>query len=132
MSVSDVFVSFFYEDHCAGFKLDKKSDAWKEDMDAPERKQFKHLFAKIKRAVRVALMHADEFPLIPDDSSKCKEVLRRTATAAEERIRSSLGFEDEKISICTLVNLPKIKDVEKTLKLPSNTPDDCAKFSKSN
>jgi hypothetical protein len=42
MSVSDVFVSFFYEDYRAGFELDKKSEAWKEDMDAPERKQFKN------------------------------------------------------------------------------------------
>jgi hypothetical protein len=92
MSVSDVFVSFFYENYRAGFESDKKSEAWKEDMDAPERKRYKNLFAKIKRAIRMVLMHADDFPLIPYDPSKYKEVLRRTASGAEERIRSSLGF----------------------------------------
>jgi hypothetical protein len=75
MSVSDVFVSFFSEDFRAGFELDKNSEAWKEDMDVPERKRYKNLFAKIKRAIRMVLMHADEFPLIPDDPSKYKEVL---------------------------------------------------------
>ena len=108
MSVSDVFVSFFYEDYRAGFELDKKSEAWKEDMDAPERKKHKNLFAKIKRAIRMVLMHADDFPLIPDDPSKYKEVLRRIASAAEERIRSSLDFGDKKVSVYTLTNLPEI------------------------
>jgi len=42
MSVSDVFVSFFYEDYRAGFELDKKSKAWKEDMDTFERKKYKN------------------------------------------------------------------------------------------
>jgi hypothetical protein len=82
MSVSDVFVSFFSEDYRAGFELDKKSEAWKEDMGVPERKRYKNLFAKIKRAIRMVLMHADKFPLIPDDPSKYKEVLRRTASVS--------------------------------------------------
>ena len=76
-------------------------------------------------------MHTDEFPLT-DNPSKYKEVLRRTATAAEERVRSSLGFEDRRITVYTLMNLPNIKDIEKTLKLPSNTPDNWTKFFKSN
>ena len=132
MSVSDVFVSFFYEDHRAGFELDKNSEAWKEDMEKPEKKTHKNLFGKIKRAVRFLLMHADEFPLIPDDPSKYKEVLRRSATAAEERIRNSLDFGDKKISIYTMVNLPNLKDLEKKLNLPANTPEDWRKFFKSN
>ena len=36
MSVSDIFVSFFYEDYRSGFEVDKKSEAWKEDMDVPK------------------------------------------------------------------------------------------------
>jgi hypothetical protein len=127
-SMSDVFVSFFDEDYRAGFELDKKSEAWKEDMDAPEKKRYKNLFTKIKRAIKIALMHVDEFPLIPDDPSKYKEVLRRTATVAEERIRNSLDYGDKKISIYTLVNLPDIKDREKTLKLPDDTPEEMRKF----
>jgi len=105
MSVSDVFVSFFYEDYRAGFELDKNSEAWKEDMDATEKKKHKNLFAKIKRAIRMVLMHADDFPLPPDDPSKYKEVLRRTTSAAEDRIRNSLAFGEKKISFYTLTNL---------------------------
>ena len=128
-SASEVFVSFFYEDYPAGFELDKKSEAWKEDMDMPEKKRFRDLFGKIKCAVKIFLMHADEFPLIPDDPTKnYKEVLRRTAAASEERIRNSLGFEDKRITVYTLANLPNIKDLEKTLSLPASTPEDARKF----
>ena len=131
MSVSDVFVSFFYEDHHGGFELDKKSEAWKEDMDVPERKHHKNLFANIKRAVWMVLMHADEFRMIPDDPSNYKEVLRRTATPAEERIRNSLNFGAKRIGFYMLTNLPEIKELENKLNLPANTPDDWQKFFKS-
>jgi hypothetical protein len=132
MSVSDVFVSFFSEDYCAGFELDKQSKAWKEDMDAPKKRKryYKNLSAKIKRDIRMVLMHADEFPLIPDDTSKYKEVLRRTASAAEERIRSSIGFGDKKTSVYTLTNLPETKDIENKSNLTANTPDDWQNSSK--
>ncbi|KAG7365134.1 hypothetical protein IV203_038337 [Nitzschia inconspicua] len=84
-SASEVFVSFFYEDYRVGFELDKKSEAWKEDMDMPEKNRIRDLFGKIKYVVKIFLMHSYEFPLIPDDpTKKYKEVLRRTATAAEE------------------------------------------------
>lgn len=97
-------------------------------MGVPERKRYKNLFAKIKRAIRMVLMHADKFPLIPDDLSKYKEVLRRTASAAEERIRDSIGFGDKRTSIYTLTTLPDTKDMENKLTLPANTPDDWQKF----
>ena len=100
-------------------------------MDVPERKHYKNLFAMIKRAVRMVLMHADEFPTIPDDPSNYKEVLRRTATPAEERIRSSLNFGAKRISFYILTNLPEIKELENKLNLPANTPDDWQKFFKS-
>lgn len=129
--MSDVFVSFFYENYRAGFELDKKSEVWQEDMDDSDKKKYKNLFARIKRAVRMVLMHADDFPLIPDDPSKYKEVLRRIAKAAEERIRDRLDFGDKKISVYTLTNLPQIKDMENELNLPANTPDDWQKWFKS-
>lgn len=99
-------------------------------MDFVPKKHVRDLFGKVKRAVRFFLMHADKFPLIPDDPMKYKDVLRRTAIAAEEWIRSSLGFEDKKITIYTLANLPNSKDIEKTLKLPPDTPSDWCKFFK--
>ena len=73
-------------------------------------------------------MHADSYPLIPEDPSHYNEVLRRIATAAEERIRSNLGFENKRISIHTLTSHSMLKTLEKTLKLPVNTPDDIRKF----
>ena len=111
--------------------MDKKSEAWKEDMDITEKKRYKNLFAKIKRAVRMVLMHTDDFPLIPDNPSDYKEVLRRTASSAEERIRNSLGFGDKRISFYMLTNHPGLKELEAKLNLPANTPNDWQKFFKS-
>ena len=121
-------MSFFYEDYRGGFEFDKKSEAWKEDMNDTEKKRYKNLFAKIKRLVRMVLMHADEFPTIPDDPSNYKEILCRAASFAEERIHSSLGFGDTRISFYTLTNHPELKELEAKLKLPANTPKDWQKF----
>ena len=76
-------------------------------------------------------MHADSYPLMPEDPSQHKEVLQRIATAAEERIRNDLGFENKRISVSTLTSHPVIKNL-KTLKLPDNTPRDMRKFFNSN
>ncbi|CAB9508997.1 hypothetical protein SEMRO_370_G128420.1 [Seminavis robusta] len=128
--MTDVFVRFFDEDFRAGFELDKRSEEWKDDMEEKDRKVYKNLFAKVKRAVRFFLFHVDKFPLVPDDPSKYKEVLRRTAADAEERIRHTLEFGDKKISAYTLVNHPNIKDLENNMNLPVNTPEDWQKFFK--
>jgi hypothetical protein len=53
---------------------------------------------------------------------KYKEVLRRTASAAEECIRSSISFGDKRLSVYTLTNLPETKDIENKLSLPSSSP----------
>jgi len=75
-------------------------------------------------------MHADVFPLVSDNPSKYKEVLRQTASAAEERIRSSLNFGDKRISVYALTNLQEIKDMETKLNLPINAPRDWQKIFK--
>jgi hypothetical protein len=72
-------------------------------------------------------MYADEFP-IPDDPSKYKEVLRRTASVAEERIRSSIGFGDKRISVYTLTNLSETKDIEKKVNSPGEHAQRLAKI----
>ena len=56
---SEVFVSFFCEDCLAGFDLDEKSEAWKEDVDVPEKKHIRDLFGEIKCAVKMFLMHVN-------------------------------------------------------------------------
>ena len=135
-SMADVFVAFFAEDYRAGYALDLNSDHWKEAQTDPiakqENKHLKNLFATIKRAVRMVLMHADSYPLPPDDPPLHKEVLRRTATSAEERIHNDLGFGNKKISVHTLTALPAIKTLEKEKKLPENTPEEIRKFFSSN
>jgi len=55
----------------------------------------------------------------------------RIATAAEERIREALSFEDKTISMHKLEKAlkdPNMKELERTLKLPVNTPEDAHKF----
>jgi len=128
MSVADVFTAFFYEDFRLGFEMEKNSESWKEDMDAVEKKRLKNKFASVKRAARFVLMHADSCPIPPEDPSQCKEILRRTAHEAEERIRSKLDFGEKRISFCTLTSAPEMKTIERTLSLPANTPEDARKF----
>lgn len=73
------------------YALDLKSDSWN-DLDKSEKKRIRNHFANIKRAVKMVLMHADSYPSIPEDPSQYKEVTRRIATAAEERIRNEFWF----------------------------------------
>lgn len=125
MTVTDATVQFFVDKHPAGLILDMKSDSWK-DLDSTEKKRLRNLFNSTKRAVRMVLMHADSFPPTPD--KQFKETLRRTATAAEERIRNDFGFGDKTISIWKLADHPMTKTLEKTLELPENTPEDIRKI----
>jgi hypothetical protein len=126
-SVTDVTVAFFVEDYRVGFELDKKSESWN-DLEPPERKRLRNYFGTIKRAVRMVLMHADSYPLVPEDPSKYKETVRRIATTAEERIRKDLDFDDKNISIYKLTKHPSMKSLENTIELPDNTPEDARKF----
>jgi hypothetical protein len=131
MSLADVTTAFFADNYPAGFALDMKSDSWK-DLDQKERKKLRNRFQIIKRAVRMVLMHADSYPLPPEDPSQYKEVIRGIATQAEERIRNEFCFAKKtKISIHTLTTHLEMKTFEKTLKLPENTPEEARKFFKS-
>lgn len=124
-SLTDVTVAFFIENYPTGVALDINSDSWK-DLENTKRKKLRNLFASIKRAVRMVLMHADSFPPTPD--KQFKETLWRTATAAEECTRNDFGFGDKLISHWKLADHPKTKTLEKTLKPPENTPEDIRKF----
>lgn len=130
MSLTDVTVAFFVDDYPAGFALDKDSDSWS-DIGSTEKKRLRNHFFIIKRAAKMVLMHAQSYPLIPEDPSKYKEVIRRIATAAEECTRNDFEFGNKKISIHTLTNHPATKTLEKTLKLPDNTPEAMRRFFKS-
>jgi hypothetical protein len=130
MSLADVTTAFFADNYPAGFALDKASDSWS-DLDITERKRLRNQFGNIKRAVRMVLMHSDSYPLIPEDPSQYKEVIRRIATTAEERIRNDFSFGNRNISVYKLTSHPAMKELEKTLKLPENTPEDARKVFKS-
>jgi len=130
MSVADVTVAFFFDNHPVGWKLDKESDSWS-DVDISERKRLRNHFSAIKRAVRMVLMHADSYPSIPNDPLQYKESIRRIATAAEERIRNDLCFGNRIITIYKLNGHSEMKNLEKSLKLPENTPEEACKFFKS-
>ena len=97
MGLVDVFTVFFVDNYSIGFILDKESESWNDDIT--ERKRVRNLFANIKRVVRMMLMHSDLYPLIPDDPANCKEVVRRIAKNAEERIQNDLDFGSKTISI---------------------------------
>ena len=129
MSLTDVTIAFFVDNYETGFILDKKSDMWG-DLDLSERKRLRNLFFTIKRAVRMVLMHADAYPEKPECITDYKEVVRKIAQPAEERIRNELGFGKKTISIYKLTSHPSIKTLEKSLKLPENTPEHANKFFK--
>jgi hypothetical protein len=128
MSVADVTFHFFCDNYPLGYILDKKSDSWNEDQK--EKLRLKNLFAKIKRAVRMVLMHADTFPWPAENQTRLqfKEAIKRIARAAEERIRDNLEFGNKTITIYTLPNHPDMKSLEKSLPLPANTPERVRKF----
>ena len=121
-------MAFFAEDHHTSFELNKKSVSWKEDLNPNKKKHPRNHFAIIKCAVRMVLLHADSLPLTPEDPSQHKEVLRRTAMVAEERIHNNLGFGNKRVSVHTLMSHNEIKTLEKTLKSPENTPKDLHEF----
>ena len=127
-SLADITVAFFVDDYRGGFAKDKASPDWNDN--PVEKKRLRNLFANIKRAVRLVLMHADSYPSASNPVDY-KESLRRIATAAEERIRSDFEFgPNAVISVYKLAKHPKTKELEKTLSLPANTPDDICKFFK--
>ena len=124
MSLTDITVAFFIDNYPAGFALDKDSDSWN-DLDTNEKKRLRNLFAWIRRSVRMILLHSDSFPPSVD-----KETIRRIASLAEERIRTDFGFDSKTITMYKLCRHERTKQLESTMSLPSNTPDDMIRFFK--
>ena len=130
-SVANVTVAFFTNNFPAGFALDKGSDSWN-DMDLNERKKIRNHCGTIKRAVRMALMHADSFPPpSPEGSEPWKESLGRMATAAEEHTCEDLDFGKKVITIHEPTKHQDLKTLEANLKLPDDTPEHPRKLFKS-
>jgi hypothetical protein len=132
-SLSEVTTSFLADNYRVGYAMDSKSPSWNE-LNPQERKSLHNKFGSIKRAVKMVLLHADSYPLIPSNPSQYKSNIRAIANAAEKRICDALGLEEDTISVYKLekqLKLPHLKDLEKTLKLPSNTPEEMKKFFKS-
>lgn len=70
---------------------------------------------------------------MPENPSQHKVVIRGIVEAAKKRLHEALGFEDEDetVSVHKLekkLKLPAVKELEKSLSLPTNTPEDVCKF----
>ena len=77
--------------------------------------------------MKLLLFHGAPFPLKFD-----KETSSRILSEAEARIGSELGFEkNSAMTVYTLTQHPEAKMLEKTLRLPENTPDSHQWFFKS-
>jgi hypothetical protein len=76
-------------------------------------------------------MHADSFPVNNGNRSQYKkDVFTIASRAAEEQIRTALGFDKSTITCHKLEKQPGLKELEKTLKLPDNMPEEVCKFFK--
>ena len=127
-SIADVTVAFFMDDYPTGYQRDLKDELWS-DLPMNERKKLRNLYSTIRRSVRFVLMHVDSFP--PKSSPKSwKESLRSVATIAQEQIRERLGFGDKVITIYKLTDHVAIRKLEKSMKLPDDTPEDICKILK--
>jgi hypothetical protein len=78
-------------------------------------------------------MYAESFPMKPKNPAQYKEIIRDTATKAEQRIRQMIEYDDTTtITIHKLEKLLKqVKELETSGRLPDNTPDDMRKYFKS-
>ncbi|CAB9503235.1 expressed unknown protein [Seminavis robusta] len=124
MSVADVAVAFFVDNHPEGFRLDKESESWN-NLTPSEKKRIRNLFGTVKRAVKVLLLQLDSYP-----STKSKDVLRKMFLDAEDRIRSRLGFGNKLITVYTLTQHEEVRQLE-SARLPDDSPESVRKFFKS-
>ena len=131
-SLTEATVAFIADEYQAGFEIDKKSSNWGEI-----KKSCSNKFSTVKKAVKFLLCHAESYPLKPENSPyHDKTVIRAIANEAEKRVREAVGFDDiETVSVYKLekkLSLSVVKEYEKSLNLPDNTPDDARKFFNSN
>ena len=126
------FVAFLADEYQAGFELDQKSLNWDDIKKSCIKK-----FSTVKKAVKFVLCHSESYPLKPENSPyHDKTVIQAIAKEAEKRVREAVGFDDtETVSVYKLekkLSLPAVKEYEKGLKLPSNTPNDVLGFFNNN
>ncbi|KAL7560641.1 hypothetical protein ACA910_001325 [Epithemia clementina (nom. ined.)] len=123
MSLTDVTVVFFVDNFPVGFALDKDSTSWNDDPN--EKRHLRNLSAWIQRAVRMVLMHSNSYPPSVD-----KETVSRIASLAKERIRVEIGFDSKTITMYKLCRHERTKELEKSMSLPSNNPEEMQRFFK--
>lgn len=126
-SLTETTVAFFLDDYRTGYELEQKSFMWNEQ-DPTTLKKIRNKFSLIKRAVRLTLFHADSFPLFSNNRTQYKKDISVIAKDAEDKIRVCLNFDDSVITRHKLEKQPGLKDLERRLKLPKNTPSDWEKF----
>ena len=93
-------------------------------MDPSQKKKLCNRYSLIKRTVRLVLLHSDSYPSAPT-----KNIVLVIAKAAEERIRESLGFDTGvNITMSKLEKQPSLKELEQSLMLPDDTPEQMPKY----
>lgn len=124
-AISDTTTMFFVDNFPAGYLLDQKS--WKDDPDTypkPTRDSLIRLFAAVKCAVKMTLLHAPSFP-----SNADKKSIRRMAKLAEEKLRNDLKFDkQETITHGKIQKHPKTTSLHSSLSLPTGLPDEYVTF----
>jgi len=110
--------------------LDAKSLSWN-DLNSQEKKSIRSKFYTMKRAAKLILMFADSYPSMPEDPTRHKEVVRRVATSACERLQDAMGKKKKTITAGRLekpLAKEENKNIEKNGKLPGNAPEDAQRF----
>ena len=74
------------------------------------------------------LLHSDASPIMTGSRAECKQLLKAIGKESEERIRVQLKLGDKSVTMCKVLCHAKIKELENTLELPKNTPEDTSRF----
>jgi len=89
-TLAEVTTAFFADDCRSGYRLEMESPSWN-DLDSQEKRSVRAKFYTMKRCVRLVLLHAESHPLMPEDPTKHKEVIKRIATEACECLQDAMG-----------------------------------------
>jgi len=68
------------------------------DVQPEEKKRIKAKFCTLKGVVKLVLLHADSCPVMPENPTRCEEVIRRIATMAHERSQDAIGKKNNVIT----------------------------------
>lgn len=125
--IAEVTVGWFMDNYILGFAEEKKSAAWKKQDDR-ERRSIRNKFNSIRRAVRMMLMHFPNYPRMNGDPKQIRQTITSLSKDAEEQIRTKFGFGTKIITIYKLEANSMMKEHERSMKLPEDTPDAMKKF----